>query len=400
MKKKILYITPYIPFPNNKAANHFISKRIELLSKVFTIDLLSVTNGEYDRDITKYKICCYVNKFYCVFRDEVTIKKIFESAFVKKSLFIILSSEIIPKTLEVLNNDTYTYVIIEHSYLSSYIIGKYPELSKKTITVFHNVETLYYYDYFKKTSILNVKKYYFLIEYFGCKELERKLFKYDTKAFWFLSGKDMEYVKNKTKLKNILQTPTINFDLKKQNKAKKQYDLLYMGQLDNYRNIYGLKWFIKNVWVKLQKYNLSFVILGRGKTDLVKKIISKTKGITLLGEVKNLTDIFSKSKITVIPVFEAIGIQTKLYDSLAEGNIVICTKDAIAGTYFKDNKHLIVAKNAIDYKNKILDVLSDINKYTYLIKNLEILKSKYSDKNNLDSMLKSLYDGSKNSNCV
>jgi hypothetical protein len=390
MKNKILYITPYIPFPNNKAANLFISKRISLLSQRYDIELLSVTNGKYDTNINNHKISRYVFSFDFIVRDNVSIGAIIKAIFCKEPLFNILSRNIIKVIKNKIQKNQYDFIIVEHSYLSSMIVRAIPSIGPQVITVFHNIETDYFHDLYKKTSFFNPKKYFYFIEYIGCKKVEGELYASNTKAFWFLSKQDLEFVKKQTKNQNLLLSSIISFDLKKHTNVKKKYDLLYMGQLDNPRNLHGLKWFINNVWTLLENKNLTFAIAGRGNIDKIKRLKEKHKGIDIVGEVENLDEIFSKSKITVIPIFNTIGVQTKLFDSLAQGNVVICTEDVIKGTNFENEKHLLVAKDEIDFKEKILSVLNNESKYEYIYKNLESIKDDFKDEILLENMQRSM----------
>jgi polysaccharide biosynthesis protein PslH len=373
---KILYITPYLPFPNNKAANLFISKRIELLSSKYTIDLLSVTNGKYNNNIQDFRIKNYIKNFHFIQRKPVGIKSIISAFIQKESLFNLLSVDIINKISELLKSNTYSYVIIEHSYLSSYIIQKIPSISAKAITVFHNIEQDYFYDLYKKTKFKNPKKVFYYLEYIANKQLENKLYETSTKSFWFLSNHDLINVQNKTNNKNLLLSPTINFTLKNHSKSEKKYDLLYMGQLDNERNLHGLKWFINNVWELLDD-TINFAIVGRGDTNTIQSIINQRNNITLIGEVNNLDQIFSQAKLTIIPIFNTIGVQTKLFDSLSQGNITICSEDAVNGTIFQDEQHLLIAKDKNDFANKIHKVLNNINSYSFLYSNLQQLTKNF-----------------------
>lgn len=390
MRTKILYITPYIPFPNNKAANLFISKRIELLSKIYDIELLSVTNGKYDTNINNHKTSKYISSFDFVNRDNVSIGAICKAIIFNEPLFNILSKNIIETIENKIQNNQYAFIIVEHSYLAATIVKNIPSLASKVIIVFHNIETDYFYDLYKKTSFLNPKKYFYFIEFRGCKKVESELYASNSKAFWFLSNQDLEFVKKQTKNKNLLLSSTISFDLKKHIINEEKYDLLYMGQVDNQRNLHGLEWFVKNVWTLLENKNLTFAVAGRGDLEKIKRLTNEYKGIDIVGEVENLDEIFSKSKITIIPIFNTIGVQTKLFDSLAQGNVVICTEDAINGTNFVDEQHLLVAKDENDFKDRILSVLSDESKYEYIYKNLESLKDSFKDETLLEDMQRSM----------
>lgn len=387
-QNKLLYITPYLPFPNNKAANLFISKRIELLSKEFQIDLLSITNGNYDTNITKYKISKYIDNFDFIVREKVNILSIFQAFSKNEMLFNTLSYEVINKIKNIIGNKDYRYIVIEHSYLASFIINNISKISSKTIVVFHNIETDYFRDLFQKTSIFNPRKYFHYIEYNGCMELENKLFTKNIKAFWFLSEQDLEYVENRTKNKNLLLSTTINFNLKNHYNIEKKYDLLYMGQLDNERNLHGLKWFMKDVYPDISY--LSFAIAGRGNISNIKKITKNYNNIDLIGEVENLDDIFSKSKITVLPIFNTIGVQTKLFDALSQGNIMVCSKDAIRGTPFKDTEHLVVASDENEFKSKILEAIDNLNDFKYIHINLEKFQKDFNEDKFLLDMKRSL----------
>ncbi|MCO4783724.1 MAG: glycosyltransferase [Candidatus Cloacimonetes bacterium] len=380
--QKILYLTPYLPYPNSRAANLFISKRISLLAKRFQVHLVSITNGEKPQhtettsrhpDLTSCKIFT---------RKNLSLISALQSAIQQEHPFNLLFPEMIEYVKR--KSANFDYILIDHSYFAEYVIRKANLHDSKTVVIYHNIEKDYFKYIYHSTSFKNPKKLYYLLSYLATKKRERELESYKLNAKWFLSETDYEFVQGGSKLytPSIKFTPTLNDE-----EMQITHSINYFGQLDNDRNIDGLQWFISKVLPLLPK-KVVFQIAGRNPSNRLKQMISTRNNIKLIGEIHDLQTYFSQNKLFIIPLFSTIGVQTKLFESLSNNALIICTKDVARGTPFKNNQHLLESNEPEEYANLIVHAMQNFNSlYSKFQKNIsEISSNELSDKQLLTDM--------------
>ena len=89
-------------------------------------------------------------------------------------------------------------------------------------------------------------------------------------------------------------------------------------------------------------FHFSLNIYGQ-KVELVKKKIQNN--IFYNGWVENLSEIYEKNDIFVVPFVGGAGMQSKVFEPLTKGKILICDPLLLAGFDFSPNVHYLPAKN-------------------------------------------------------
>ncbi len=100
-----------------------------------------------------------------------------------------------------------------------------------------------------------------------------------------------------------------------------QFDLVFVGS-ENHLNTHGLLWFYRYVFVPyLRRHGVRLAVAGRvcEKVDVEDALLSK------LGFMNNLEELYSTTKLVVVPIFEGTGTAIKLHEALAAGRAVVST---------------------------------------------------------------------------
>lgn len=121
------------------------------------------------------------------------------------------------------------------------------------------------------------------------------------------------------------------------------------------------KWFISNVWTRVNEKNpsLKLHVLGRNSDTLYQYVKKNYPNICSSIVVENyypdIKEFYKKRKLVVSPVFKNLGLINKTIEAMHCGCIVIGDKGAFNGLVgFKDITHGVVVNDEIDFAEKII----------------------------------------------
>ncbi|MFT5709731.1 MAG: glycosyltransferase involved in cell wall biosynthesis [Halioglobus sp.] len=143
--------------------------------------------------------------------------------------------------------------------------------------------------------------------------------------------------------------------------ANTEMKLMYVGFLGWEPNTQGLLWFIEQVWPKLVERHpdLRFDIVGKGPDLRLQEAASMWDGITLKGFVPNLQEIYNDARVSVAPVLFGSGMKVKVLDAMARGMPTVTTSVGAEGIDIETGKHMLVADEPAEMAMHIERLLSD-----------------------------------------
>lgn len=160
------------------------------------------------------------------------------------------------------------------------------------------------------------------------------------------------------------------------NKKSSCYDatVAFFGKMDYQPNVDAVLWFVNSVLYKLP--NVSFYIVGSNPTGQIKKLAVKYKNVHVTGYVKDPYLILNSCCLIVSPMQTGGGIQNKILEAMALGQInVLTTKAATPIIGAEKNKHFLLANTPTEMVDKIVAVLSHRSDFEEIGKNARNLIS-------------------------
>ena len=106
----------------------------------------------------------------------------------------------------------------------------------------------------------------------------------------------------------------------------KKYILFIGGAF--YANLYGIRWFIKNV---SQKINIKTYVIGNGMEKIKNEIGEGYCNVEVIGGVKDLSEWYRNALFVIAPIFDGSGMKTKVAEALMYGKMVVGTREAFTG---------------------------------------------------------------------
>ena len=111
---------------------------------------------------------------------------------------------------------------------------------------------------------------------------------------------------------------------------EKTANMILTGSLWFGPNYEGIKWFLKNVFTRLD-IPCSLIIAGARPNEELIGLISNMKGVTLVDSPESMEPYFQKSDLAITPIFDGAGMKVKVAEALSYGLPVVGTSHAFEG---------------------------------------------------------------------
>jgi glycosyltransferase involved in cell wall biosynthesis len=380
--KKILFLTPQLPFPPYGGGLIKSWKIVEFLSKNYKLGLACFLKGEDRNYLDNFK--AKVNLYDFFFEDLDRKRNV--SNFVKSllkgiPLNVYRNYSLSFKREVIKRKDNYDLILVDHYVMFQYVPQ---DFKGRVILHEHNAE----YVIWERLS--KNKDYPFYIRLAARVESER--IKNYEKRICNLSDKvlcvgpnDIENLaklnidRNKFELimsvgdDELLNLPDLKFE-------KTEKALLFIGTLTWEANIDGLCWFINNCWkqLKVEFPNLKFYIVGKNPNERLINLVKNERDIVLTGFVKNLDEYYSKSRVFISPLRFGSGVEIKNINAMYRGIPIVTTSVGAEGLEVKDMIHMAINDSVDGFIEKIKILLTRKDVWYKLSRNSRNLaKEKY-----------------------
>ena len=129
--------------------------------------------------------------------------------------------------------------------------------------------------------------------------------------------------------------------------------MIITGSLWYGPNYDGIKWFLDEVFPKINK-DISLIIAGGSPNDELKSRVQNNQGrIMLIDSPKDMDAYFRKASLSVAPVFDGAGMKVKVAEALSYGLPVVGTSHAFTGYDISPGLNSFVADTADGFAEAI-----------------------------------------------
>lgn len=379
--KKILFLTPQLPYPPISGGTIKSWKMVEFLSQNYIIGLGCLLKNEDCKYLAEFKRFFYFEDFvWEVVKKERSIPIYIKSLIVKKPLAVYRNYSLTfkEKVLSIVNK--YNIIIVDHYVMFQYV----PEnFNGKIILHEHNAEYILW-ERFAQNEKNILKKIIGKIETMRVKKYELCISALANKILC-VSLNDIENLKKVGVQENkieLLMSVGDEILLKKEDLKFEDTEnaLLFIGTLTWEPNIDGLIWFIENGWEKLKKKIplVKFYIIGKNPPEKLKNLVKKYSDIILTGFVENLEDYYKKCRVFVAPLRYGSGIKIKNINAMYRGIPLVTTSIGAEGIEGKDGIHFMIGDTINSLIDKILILMNNKDLWEKISKNSrKLMKEKY-----------------------
>lgn len=159
-----------------------------------------------------------------------------------------------------------------------------------------------------------------------------------------------------------------------------EHALLYVGTLTWEANVDGLLWFIDKVLPQVKKVypNIKLYIVGKNPDSRLLDAASGNSSITLTGFVEDLEPYFNRARLFIAPLLFGSGMKVKVISAMGRGIPVVTTSVGAEGIEAIDMEHLALSDTPDGMAKKIIQLLPDIEKLNEIsIKSRALINKKY-----------------------
>lgn len=386
MKKKLLFLTPQLPYPPVSGGVIKSWKLIEFLSTkydVFLACFLKNNDQEHVQDLNS-KVSLF-GSFYL-------------SLNIPRTPINLLKSNLQAIPLNLYRNKCSKFkigiqnalmfadvIFVDHYEMYQYVPKQF--IGKKILHQ-HNCEYLMW-DRFAAIEENKLKKVALSNQAFWIKRYEKKICKHADLVLAAPNDEE-ELIKigvNPKKFRetfhlgdeSLLELPELSFD-------KNENSIFYCGTLTWEANVDGLLWFINTGWKPLKEKfpDLKFYITGKNPDARIINAIKENKieGIELTGFVENLDEYFQKSKVFISPLRFGSGIKVKVMNALYRGIPAVTTSVGAEGLSVVNGEQIFISDNMADFIQQISTLIEDEALWNqFRIRSRALAKEKYTWQN-------------------
>lgn len=380
--KQILYLTQLLPYPPNTGGKYKTLEILKILAKKYEVHLVSMVDKEEELINGKVLLSyCRCVKSFVV--PVITMKhrklklKVITSLFTVKPFIIykFYSKAVQEHLTSLFKQNNFEIIYIEHSSMVQYIPNSF---KGRLIYDEHNVSHLAYLSYAQQEPNLFLR-IFFLIESFKLKLYESKSVKRFDHIFAISKFDMCKIIELGFCRKNISVLP-VPFEYKLLFKYH-LYDpvILFVGTLSWRPNEKGIIWFIKNVFPKIIKLmpNAKLIIVGINGEWL--KPYLTNRNIEYCGYIKDLSRVYKKTSVFIVPIHIGGGIRIKLLHAMSSGIPIVSTSKGAEGIEVTNGKEILIEDKPEEFVNAILKVLQNrkiANRLSF--NSLKFIKKNYS----------------------
>lgn len=346
--KKILLITPILPYPPDDGSRLRTYQIIRFLSKKYSIDLIS-----FYLENENYLKAEEFLKQYC---QNVILLKQKSGSILKSKLFVYSANKENKKIInEIIKKNKYDIIQLEKvitvAYLDGFVFKNY-----RTVLDSWGIDCeVSYKQYLNGKNLVNFMKYIrnFIAEVFYTNKI-RYLVAITNKHKEFY----LKFLKNKEIFLIPMAVDTDYFKPEPQINVEGN-TIVFVGIMNFLPNVDAVKFFCKDIIPKLkEKTDFKFYIVGKNPTQEILKLYDG-KYVVVTGTVEDVREYILKARIVVAPLRIGSGFRNKVVQAMACGKAVIATAEACEGLEVKDNENILIASTPDEFVNKILLLLNN-----------------------------------------
>lgn len=387
--KKVLFLTPEMPWPPYSGGRIKSFNLIKYLAKNYSLSVGSLLKGNDIDHVEEFSDAINLTN---LFTSPINVKRTvmnFAKSIVKRIPLNVLRNQ--DKKFAELVRDQVEHcdtIFVDHYEMMQYVPANF------TGTVILHQHNAYYvlWERFAEQGSGLIKRGAALFESRRVKKWERNCC--ERADLVFAAPNDIDMLARIGVDKDKM-APTLHLGdeshITKPDLSWSNTDLsiLYVGHLGWEPNVQGLQWFIKNVWPELKQSfpTLILNIIGANPDPRLLDVAAGDANILFEGFQKDLEPWMTSCRVMIAPLLVGSGIKVKVLTAMARGIPLATTQTGVEGLQVSNFKELTIAKDASEMVDNIHTTLSNRLVWERLAReSRRTIRDRYTWKHVFDSM--------------
>ena len=351
--RKILIICSKAPYPLHSGGAIRTYQMIKSLSKIYTVDLLYITDDDKEETVLEMKKICQEVFHFPVKKMDYYVN-VFKG-FVSNTLPLQVNYFYFDRIQTWIDRNIQKYdgVFCNNIRTAEYVRGKRHIV--KWMDFVDAISMNYEKARLKKSGIW---RWLYEIDFVRCRRYEQMVLE-DFSKCMIISDVDREYILSKSDGKKDIVVIGNYVDVyRKQNEhLDNNCHLLFVGRMDYEPNVTAVNYFVKMVLPLIEQEipEVIFYIVGI-HPDIGVKRLAKDNKIIVTGFVEDVTEYMRECAIFVAPMCSGAGVQNKILQAMSLGKCVITTTIGREGIGIT-NEGLVVADEPSEMAKQIILLL-------------------------------------------
>lgn len=158
-----------------------------------------------------------------------------------------------------------------------------------------------------------------------------------------------------------------------------KYELTFVGPDTHEPNFFGVMWFLENCWEQIvakdERFHLT--IIGKWKDVNKSRLLNKYNNLSFAGFVDNLADAL-RGTVMIVPLTVGSGIRMKILEASNIGIPFVSTTIGAEGIPLASGTHCLIADTPSEFVNAIERMKNDSLRTNCALAAHELVKEKYS----------------------
>lgn len=363
--RKILFLTPQIPYPPVSGGTIITWRIIKYLAENYRLDIALLIKEDHGSELESFK--SLLPEKVNIWWERVNIPR--SGLNLLKSYFYFLPLSIFRNTSfkfknelkEIIKKGKYDFIFVDHWLMHQYVPKK---IESKVILHEHNAEYVMWERASKKEKNW-IKRIVIGLEAERVKNYEKKICQ-KVDSVLCVTEFDMKSLEQIGIPREKLNVVTSAGDDSLLELNALEYDtteksLLYVGTMSWEANVDGILWFVNEIWSSLKKRepNLKFYIVGKDPPECIIRLNKLFPDIIITGFVKDIEPFYQKCRVFVAPLRFGSGIKVKILNAMARGIPIVTTPIGAEGIKVRDGIDIMIGNNPHEIIFKVIILLNN-----------------------------------------
>lgn len=197
---------------------------------------------------------------------------------------------------------------------------------------------------------------------------KKQLYRYESRmfdcfdAFCIISNQDKQFIRSDRASEIQIVPNGVDFSAFYPRNDTKQYDLVFMGNLDYPPNVFAIRFLCEEIMPLVKKKNPGIRLLIAGQNAPAEILGMQSEHIDVVQKFQHISDSLAMSKIMIAPLKIHIGLPNKVLQAMAMKIPCIVSSLACNSIGATGQNCVMVADTAIEFSNAIAALLTEPEK--------------------------------------
>jgi glycosyltransferase involved in cell wall biosynthesis len=173
------------------------------------------------------------------------------------------------------------------------------------------------------------------------------------------SDKDRNYLTNRWGLKGVVKVPNA-VRIPETQLITSEQTLLFLGSYNYKPNIDAAEFLIQKIWPLVRRATPTATLKIAGTPpDRIPSYHAGTQGVRFTGFVKELEDLYRKSRVVCAPILSGGGTRVKIIEAASYGKPIVSTRMGAEGIEMQDGIEIFLRDDPESFADACIRLLND-----------------------------------------